>query len=57
MYTVVQMFIMQIGYNSVSHGPQISATRGEIDITANNNTVITGACFMKFSCLFCTNVS
>ena len=47
------MFIMQIGYNAVSHGPHISATRGEIGITANNNTLITGACFMTFSCLSC----
>ena len=49
---------MRIGYNAVSRGPRISAARGEMSATANNNAVINcHLFFMKSSCLSCTDVS
>ena len=40
--TVVQsrLAITRIGYNAVGRGPRISAARGEMGATANNNAVI-----------------
>ena len=35
-----RLAIMRIGYNAVGRGPRISAARGEMGTTANNNAVI-----------------
>ena len=32
--------VVRIGYNAVGRGPRISAARGEMGATANNNAVI-----------------
>ena len=37
---ITRLAITRIGYNAVDRGPQISAVRGEIGATANNNAVI-----------------
>ena len=51
------LIIMQVGYNAVSRGPQISATRGEMGTTANNNAVINCHLFYEVLMLTCTGVS
>ena len=39
-YVQSRLAITRIGYNAVGRGPRISAARGEIGATANNNAVI-----------------
>ena len=55
---ITRLAITRIGYNTVGRGPRISAARGEMGATANNNAVINcHLFFMKSSCLSCTGVS
>ena len=37
---ITRLTITRIGYNAVGRGPRISAARGEMGATANNNAVI-----------------
>ena len=37
---ITRLAITRIGYNAVGRGPRISAARGEMGATANNNAVI-----------------
>ena len=37
---ITRLAITRIGYNAVDCGPRISAARGEMGATANNNAVI-----------------
>ena len=37
---ITRLAIMRIGYNAVGRGARISAARGEMGATANNNAVI-----------------
>ena len=37
---IMRLAITRIGYNAVGRGPRISAARGEMGATANNNAVI-----------------
>ena len=43
---IMRLAITRIGYNAVGRGPQISAARGKLGTTANNNAVINWHLFL-----------